>query len=80
MRLIPTVATDTRDRDQNEIKWSSREIGCDQAIKKVVPCLSIKIKAVHRLDSTHFLSSIKDQGFFNGAIKRSRPKISSIKF
>ena len=50
------------------------------AIKKVIPCLSINIKAVHRLDSTHFLSSIKDQGFFNGAIKRSRPKISSIKF
>ena len=32
-----TYCTDTRDRDQNEIKWSSREIGCDQAIKKVVP-------------------------------------------
>ena len=39
------------------------------AIKKVVLCSSIKVKAVYRLDSTHFLSPIKDQGSFYGGIK-----------
>ena len=41
---IYTCCTDTRDRDQSEIKRSSCKIGDDQAIKMSVCAAQIKVK------------------------------------
>ena len=75
---IYTCCTDTRDRDQSEIKRSSCKIGDDQAIKMSICTAQIKVKMgpVLRLHPhpTHPRLAIKDQGSFSGAIKRSRSK------
>ena len=81
---IYTSCTDTRNRDQSEIKWSSYKIGDDQAIK--IRCsnkgqdgscpLTPPTPRPPRL-------SIKGQRSISGAIKQSRnqgSKMAPIKF
>ena len=50
---IYTCCTDTRDRDQSEIKRSSYKIGDDQAIKTSICTAQIKVKMGPVFDSTH---------------------------
>ena len=71
---IYTCSTDTRDRDQSEIKRSSYKIGDDQAIKAFICTAQIKVKMGPIFDSTHPRLAINGQGSFSGAIKRSRSK------
>ena len=69
---IYTCCTDTRDRDQSDIKRSSCKIGDDQDVRLI----KVKMGPILRLHPrpTHHQLAIKDQGPFSGAIKRSRSK------
>ena len=73
-----TSCTDTRDRDQSEIKRSSSKIGDDQAIKTSAHATRSRSRGGFVLGlrpyPTHPRLAIKGQGSFNPTIKRSTSK------